>query len=142
MTWAPDALRNYFEVAIDAEQALLLQQSAVVTDIGICLEILTAKLSLYDKDQAILTCLKDELKSLKDACVSRHVDLDFEAMANLRSMAPPYNLSFREQYQNLYWEIRPHLAQHREAKVAGHKFLDDPLALREYRLGKISARVR
>lgn len=135
-------MKEYFKVAIDAENALLLQQSALVTDMGICLEMLTSQLSLYDRDKATLMCLKDDLDSLKEACAARLLDFDFGTMANLRSIAPPYQLSFREQHQNLYWEIRPHIARNRDAQAAGFKFLEDPLALREYRLGKVSATAR
>lgn len=142
LTWTPDALKHYFEIAVDAENALLLRQSALVTDIGVCLEILTAQLSLYDRDKATLGCLKDDIHFLKEACAAKHLDIDFAAVANLRSLSPPHQLSFRERHQNLYWEVRPRIARHEDAQAAGYKFLEDPLALREYRLGKVSAKAR
>lgn len=141
-SWTFDILKRHFEAAIDAENALHLRQSAVLTDIGICLEILTAKLSIYDLDNATSSYIKDDIESLKRACAARELKFNYTSLANLRSIVPPYHLSFREKHQNLYWEVRQHDARRRDAKAAALNYLQDPLALREYRLGKVSAAAR
>lgn len=142
LSWTPDTLKRYFETAVDAENALLLRKSALLIDIGICLETLTANLSIYDNDNAILSHVKDDIETLKHICAERQLEYDYASLANLRSMAPPYRLSFREEHQNLYWEVRPHSTRHRDATAAASKYLEDPLALREYRLGKVSGAAR
>lgn len=121
-------------MAIDAQNALLLRQSTIVTDIGISLEMLTSQLCIYDKDIAKLVSLKEELGFLVQANSERDLDLDFDILENFRSSFPPYKSSFTEQHRSLYRNIQPLVDGKRDAQAVGFFFLKDPMSLREYRL--------
>lgn len=135
-------MEQHFQVVIDAQNAMLLRQSAVLADIGMSLEMLTSQMRLYDKDKAKLVCIRDEMDRLMQACSDRHLNLNFEILERYRSSVPPYTPSFIEMNQLLYWEKQPLIDSRRDAQTAGLKFLQDPMALREYRLPKFTTSQR
>ncbi len=65
--------------------ALLLRQTAVSTDIGIALELLTPKLRLYSKDKAVLASVYNEMSSMKQESADRGLDIRFYSLEHLSS---------------------------------------------------------
>lgn len=67
-SFSVEELEIYYAAAVDTKNILQLRKALVKADIGDSLELLVPKLSLYERDSAILTNVLDELKLIKHEC--------------------------------------------------------------------------
>lgn len=134
-----EVLERQYSVAIDAQNALALRRSAVVADIGLCLELLIPKINLYAKDTVMLSSVSEDIASIYRQCSQQQLDLHFDHLERLRTPTP-YGLAFVDdkRHQSFCWQTSKIIIDgYREARAVGLRFLKDPAALIENRLPKL-----
>ena len=130
---SPKEITRYFAAAVDAENAIRLRESALLVDIGDCVELLTSKLKLYDQDRAVSKRASDEIKLIKKESKARNLDINFYGLEYFRR-ANQLDESFREEHGEIYHDLEPILDMKEFSTSLALKFLEDPMALREHRL--------
>lgn len=135
-TLSPNDLALYFNAVVDAKNALTLRQSAVMADIGDCLEMVSPKFGLYDTDSMVLQSVFYELQLIKEECQTRQLGLNFWALEYFRSglHGSDYGFSFVEDHPELYATVGRVLGDKEFSSHATQQFLQDPFSLREQRL--------
>lgn len=126
-------MESHFNAAIDVKNALGLRRYLIMIDIGLHLDILAAKLSRYDKDTAALKFAADEIEVIKTECAEQSMNINFSCLEFFRSMNPAHSLSFMENHMMVFSKIMD-WEEGARAYDTTSQFLDDPAALREYRL--------
>lgn len=129
-----EGLKSYFNVLVDARNAVELRRSAVVADIGDCLKLLDSKLCLYSKDDVFLTSAACEIQLIQEESSARDFRINFFGLEYLRSLNPSYGLSFVEKHSSVYSSIQLVLRTKEDAERATYQFLADPSSLTERRL--------
>ncbi|KJA21686.1 hypothetical protein HYPSUDRAFT_55385 [Hypholoma sublateritium FD-334 SS-4] len=138
--YSPQTLARQYAVVIDARNALLLRQAAIVADIGLYLQLLTLKVNLYATDKANLASIHRDLEYIREECVRQKVKLPFGDLEWSRSAKHPSGLAFvhDDRHQDFCWqEITMLLHTYSDARAVGFQFLDDPASLIENRLPKL-----
>ncbi len=130
-----EELEKRFIALVYVKNSLSLRQTAVATDIGIQLELLTSKLRLYMRDTAILETVHDDINSIKQESLDQQFDIHFYALEYLPSTSP-YDSSMLEMVQEIFREARSSFDKYKESRAAALQFMKDPQALLEGRLGK------
>lgn len=115
-----------------------MRQLAVATDIGAVLELLMPKLRLYVKDEATLSNIYEEVNSIKQECLDRQLDIHLYALEFLSSARSTRNPSIQQKVEALQRELQPLLDKHQASREAALRFIVDPSALIENRLGIFS----
>lgn len=129
-------------IIVNAKSALTFRQHAILADIGLCLESLTAKLSLYTKDEAILSSIVEDMNYVKQHASMLKMDIPFHRLEHYPSVLPGCKPSFKEIYQQLYEQAQPLTGKYKHLQYMALQFLKDPAALPEYRLPKLSTSQR
>lgn len=100
------------------------------------------KLCLYVKDETTLTSVYEEIKSIKQECLDRQLDIRFHALEYLSSITSPHNPSLQSKIEALQREIQPLLDKYKASRDAALQFVVDPSALIENRLVMFSTAQR
>lgn len=141
--YSPQALAHQYAVVIDARNALVLRQSAIIADIGLHLESLAPKVNLYTMDTATLYSVLQDLEYIRKECVNQKVKLQFGDLEWSRSTKHPAGLAFvdDDRYPDFCWQESTTLIDtYRDARSIGLHFLKDPTALTENQLPKLHLR--
>lgn len=137
--YLPEALAYRYALAVDAKNALMLRQSAILTDVGICLESIIPMINLYSTDEVRLTNIHQDLEDIRQACDKHQIKLQFGDLEWHRSAKDPCGLAFVDdkRYQGFSWkESTMAIDGCGGAQVIGLRFVKDPAALVENRLPK------
>lgn len=134
-------LEKRFIDLVCAKNALLLRQTAIATDIGIALELLTLQLQFYLKDTATLASVYEDINSVKQELAASSHHIRFYALEYLPSSSP-YDSSLLEKVQETGREAQPSFDRYKASRAAGLRFMKDPQALLEGRLGIFSSSQR
>ena len=133
-----EELGHYFSAAVDAENAIRLRESALLADIGDCIEVLSTKLKFYDRDQAIYKRAADECELIRGEADSRDLDINFFGVEYHRRYnrlhSEDHSESFMEANNLKFHKIQPILDSKKISTYLAEDFLRDPMALREHRL--------
>ncbi len=127
---------------VDARNALILRQSAIVADIGLYLESLIPKINLYAIDNAHLVSVREELDRICQECEDRKITLQFNDLEWSRSAKHPAGLSFLDdkRHRDFSWyETTMLIDTYSDARAVGLHFLSDPTALMENRLPRLNS---
>ena len=138
LPWFNEELERRFIALVYVKNALFLRQTALATDIGIQLELLTSKLHLYMKDNVVLGSVHEDINSIKQKSLDHQFNIHFYALEYLPSTSP-YDISMLEKVQESYSEAQPSFDRYKESRAAALRFMKDPRALLEGRLGKLSS---
>lgn len=126
-------------VVVDARNALTFRQYAILADVGLCLESLDAKLSLYARDEAILSSVIEDIDRIKQQASQCSLNIPFTGLENYPSLLRNRGqASFKERYLNLYEEAQPLSGKYKKFQHLAHQFMRDPAALTDHRLLKFS----
>ncbi|KJA17354.1 hypothetical protein HYPSUDRAFT_206291 [Hypholoma sublateritium FD-334 SS-4] len=79
-------LIRYFSAAVDAEHAIRLRESALLADIGDCVELLASKLKLYDQDREVSKRASKEVELIRTESEVRNLDINFYGLEYYRSV--------------------------------------------------------
>lgn len=136
-----EELQRQYAVTVDAKNAIILRQSAILVDIGHCLEVLRPKINLYAMDTVMLASAHADLEYIHSECLSQKIHLNFCDLEWHRSAQSPNGLAFVDdkRHPTFRWKERIiTFGDHHEAeKAAGLQFLKDPAALIEGRLPRL-----
>lgn len=135
----PAQLAHRYALIVDAKNALTLRQSAILADVGICLESLMPKINLYAMDEVKLLGIFKDLADIRQACDNHQIQLQFGDLEWHRSVTDPCGLAFVDdkRYKDFSWKDSAiAIDQFSDAQAAGRRFLRDPAALTENRLPK------
>jgi hypothetical protein len=89
-------MEAYFAAAIDASNELSLRRSVMAIEICNALESLLPKLSLYERDGAVLSTLSGEITSLKKESQRKKFSIKFRLLESLRGSSPTLRPSVQE----------------------------------------------
>lgn len=133
---SPEELEAYYNIVIDARNALALRQSVILANIGDCLDLLSTKLRLYDKDDALMQSTFYDVQSIKREAVNRKLGINFWALEYVRSgsSSAQHGASFIENHSDIYSTLGRVLDTKRSSQRVARQFINDPQALREHRL--------
>lgn len=110
---------------------------AIATDMGLALELLSPKLCLYIKDEALLASVYADILSVKKYHFDRQVDANLSDIEDNPNMTP-YDSSLLERVMEMQRQLQPYFTKLADSRAAAHHFIKDPVALIENRLGKYS----
>lgn len=119
---------------IDTRNAIIIRQSLVLADIGICLQQLLIKLDAYDSGDATKLSVDNEIKGLERENRERKLRINFYGLESHRSACSRYGPSFLQEHSLLFLRLQPFLPPKAPFEAAAYAFLKDPSALRERRL--------
>ncbi len=128
LSWFTEELERRFIALVYVKKALFLRQTALATDIGIQLELLTSKLHLYMKDDVVLGSVQEDINSVKQKSLDHQFNIHFYALEYLPSTAP-YDISMLEVVQESYSEARPSFDRYEESRAAAPTFYEGTPAL-------------
>ncbi|KJA23427.1 hypothetical protein HYPSUDRAFT_54375 [Hypholoma sublateritium FD-334 SS-4] len=135
--YSPEALARQYATTIDAKNALVLRQSAILADIGLFLELLIPKISIYETDRAKLTNIHQDLDYIHEECINQQINLQFSDLEWRRSADHACGLAFanRKRHSEFSWQERIIAIgeYYNDAQAVGQQFLADPACLIEHR---------
>ena len=102
------------------------------------LELLMPKLRLYVKDETTVATVHEEIMSIKQECLDRRLDMHFHALEHLSSAVSSHAPSFQRKIEAVNRELQPLFDKHKASRDAALRFMVDPRALIENRLGMFS----
>lgn len=135
--FSPETLACQYATTVDAKNALVLRQSAIVADIGLFLELLIPKVNVYATDTVMLTSIQQDLELLRQECIARHIDLPFNDLEWGRSPDHPCGLAFTNEgrHQNFSWQDKTmDVSEYSDARAVGLQFVNDPASIIDNRL--------
>lgn len=138
-----EALAHRYALVVDAKNALMLRQSAILVDIGLCLESLVPMINLHATDEVKLKTIRQELKNIRQACDYHQIKLEFGDLEWHRSAKDSWGLAFVDdkRYQDFSWKKSTMaIDECSDIRASGAQFLNDPAALIENRLPKLRSR--
>lgn len=112
-----------------------------MADIGLYLESLIPKTNLYTLDNARLASVLQDLDCIRRECADRKIALQFNDLEWSRSATHSAGLSFLDdkRHQDFCWQDTTMLIDtYSDARAIGLQFLNDPAALIENRLPKLT----
>lgn len=127
---------------VNAKNALMFRQYAILADIGICLEFLDDKISVYFQDQATLSSAIQDADYIKDEAYKRKIDIPFHGLEHHPSLIRRCKPAFKEEFHRVYEDAQPLSGKYKHFQRMAHHFMDDPAALSERRLPKSSTSQR
>lgn len=102
------------------------------------MESLDAKLCLYDKDEAALSTVTENIGRIKQQASELGLNIPFHDLEHYPSLSRNYGGSFKEKYQHIYEEAEPLSGKYKRFQHIAHQFMRDPVALIDHRLLQIS----
>ena len=131
-----EGLERHFNCLVDAKHAISLRKSAILADIGDCLQALESKISLYHKDEVFLSSATQEIRLVKEASSTRGFGINFFVLEALRSLTsnPSYGLSFVEKHATDCSFMRTELRKKEKLQHVAIHFLNDPYSVIEHRM--------
>lgn len=135
--YSPEALACQYATTIDAKNALVLRQSAIVADIGLFLELLIPKISIYETDRVKLINIHQHLDRIHQECISQQISIEFSDLEWRRSADHSCGLAFTNKNRHKEFSWRERIMAigeyYNDARAVGQQFLNDPVSLVEHR---------
>lgn len=119
---------------VDARSALTFRNYALLADIGLCLESLQQKLSLYLRGEAILSSAHENINHIKQSADKWKMDIPFHALEHYASLIRSCRHSFMEKNGHMYEQVHPLSGKYKHLLSLVLRFMKDPAPLAEQRL--------